>query len=627
MQTMRNHPIRKFFSLLLLYAVLIFGIFILQFKKESVISHKLGNLNVSLAQTELENNTMTLQNQFTVNFKGLNFSANDNNPVLAFNSENQAEKLELESFSQPNDLSAMLKFKDGSAILFSITNLDNNAELFIQAKPSANFKYISIPYSISSSYNSEPISDSHILFSTKNNFFTFAAYNLDDNRVTFSKNDSIAKFLYYDPSKRFTFEAVTGLANTNEESINSLIKEILSNYVTNISSILVSAESSNLTELEITAFVAELASKGKYNEAINQIPETFKKGNKRTYISAPYFNNLANINKSLIMQMDRLKSMVNTAISSKDLDIFTIDGISDYILTQRKTQAIKSLLSFPSSMETFEPKAIQGAGIINIYTKLYTQDKVLSEILKPLLEKCLESISNACSLENNKISIRENNENLSISSYAQIGNALIELGKLESKSEYSQTGYLIIYSALESKSIPDFTIAELYPILIKNNTFYPHTEILGFYGNSCVWAWTCAESITYKLSEDSIANINIDFPQSYTHYIIFNGIPNFHGQIEIQKQMFRTDPRFEIYNSSGYVYQNANKSLLIKSRHKSKTELIRLFCDPVSNFYDLNGNNIVTKSRIPVVEETKETETVSSETTESPSSTENIQTN
>ena len=91
--------------------------------------------------------------------------------------------------------------------------------------------------------------------------------------------------------------------------------------------------------------------------------------------------------------------------------------------------------------------------------------------------------------------------------------------------------------------------------------------------------------------------------------------------------MFRTDPRFEIYNSSGYVYQNANKSLLIKSRHKSKTELIRLFCDPVSNFYDLNGNNIITKSRIPVVEETKETETVSSETAENPPSTENIQTN
>ena len=65
---------------------------------------------------------------------------------------------------------------------------------------------------------------------------------------------------------------------------------------------------------------------------------------------------------------------------------------------------------------------------------------------------------------------------------------------------------------------------------------------------------------------------------------MLNGIPNFHGKIEIQSQMFRTDPRFETYNSSGYVYQNSSRSLFIKSRHKSKMELIRLFYDGPRTF-------------------------------------------
>lgn len=65
---------------------------------------------------------------------------------------------------------------------------------------------------------------------------------------------------------------------------------------------------------------------------------------------------------------------------------------------------------------------------------------------------------------------------------------------------------------------------------------------------------------------------------------MLNGIPNFHGKIEIQSQMFRTDPRFETYNSSGYVYQNSSRSLFIKSRHKSKMELIRLFYDEPRTF-------------------------------------------
>ena len=69
-----------------------------------------------------------------------------------------------------------------------------------------------------------------------------------------------------------------------------------------------------------------------------------------------------------------------------------------------------------------------------------------------------------------------------------------------------------------------------------------------------------------------------------THYMIINGVPNFHGKIEIQGQMFRTDPRFETYNSSGYVYQTNSSALLIKSRHKSKMELIRLFFDSNAAF-------------------------------------------
>ena len=39
---------------------------------------------------------------------------------------------------------------------------------------------------------------------------------------------------------------------------------------------------------------------------------------------------------------------------------------------------------------------------------------------------------------------------------------------------------------------------------------------------------------------------------------------------------FRTDPRFETYNSSGYVYKKSTETLLLKSRHKSQLEKIRL---------------------------------------------------
>jgi hypothetical protein len=128
------------------------------------------------------------------------------------------------------------------------------------------------------------------------------------------------------------------------------------------------------------------------------------------------------------------------------------------------------------------------------------------------------------------------------------------------------------------------TLANLYPVLVEENTFYPHTKILGYYGTKPVWAWTCARDISYRIMGEDIVNINIDFPQNYTHYVIFKGVPTFHARIEIQQLMFRTDPSFEIYNSSGYVYHSEDETFFLKSRHKSQNELIRLWCDHATNF-------------------------------------------
>ena len=188
------------------------------------------------------------------------------------------------------------------------------------------------------------------------------------------------------------------------------------------------------------------------------------------------------------------------------------------------------------------------------------------------------------------------------------GDALQKLGILQENKILVQAGNLIIYSSLSGADTSIRTIANIYPIMVKSNYFYPHTEILGWYGNTCVWAWTCAKSIFYTQEPANTANIFIDFPLSLTHYIMLNGIPNFHGKIEIQSQMFRTDPRFETYNSSGYVYQNSSRSLFIKSRHKSKMELIRLFYDEPRTFETTADLSKVPPLPKPPAPEPKKTE-------------------
>lgn len=74
--------------------------------------------------------------------------------------------------------------------------------------------------------------------------------------------------------------------------------------------------------------------------------------------------------------------------------------------------------------------------------------------------------------------------------------------------------------------------------------------------------------------EGNSLTLTIDFPENWTHYVMFKGIPKF-STIYIYNMAFRTDPRFETYNSSGYVYKHEEEILLLKSRHKSKLETVR----------------------------------------------------
>lgn len=137
---------------------------------------------------------------------------------------------------------------------------------------------------------------------------------------------------------------------------------------------------------------------------------------------------------------------------------------------------------------------------------------------------------------------------------------------------------MIINTAFQKNPSADLrTLAESYPLLVKNNPAYPHSLLMGTFNGEPVWAWTCASNITYEENANGTeATITVSFKQGDTHYIIINGIRPF-AEIEIYGLSFHTDPRFETYNSSGYVYDEKAHTLLLKSRHKVSNEKIRLF--------------------------------------------------
>jgi hypothetical protein len=71
-------------------------------------------------------------------------------------------------------------------------------------------------------------------------------------------------------------------------------------------------------------------------------------------------------------------------------------------------------------------------------------------------------------------------------------------------------------------------------------------------------------------------DIAAEFPVGETHYLLIRGVRPF-AKLQLYGIDFRTDPRFERYDSSGWAYSPSEQALLVKMKHKSPAEHIRIF--------------------------------------------------
>ena len=527
---------------------------------------------------------INLANQAKVVFKGLSFFADDENPVLTRNENGEETQLFLRSFKEDSD-SLKLFFSDEVTLEFFQFKQGNGLNsLSIFADIPESFTEIFLPCTVSPHYSFKTQDDGSVLLVSKGETLAFFCGSFDGTKVGFSRANLTAKCEPYTPEPDalpadFSFEAVAGLPGTTDAELKAVCAEVRSSLTDRVGSLIAQSRVDSLSEMDITAYVAELASRGRYSQAISSIPDSFKRSSKRTYISAPFFDNLVSMNRSLTIQTEKFASL----IKSSSPDVFTTEGMTSYILREKNSPAIRVLIDSVSQVKSFS--ATQAAGALDVYAELSDKEPVLASILEKATSLCVSSIEKSCFLENNSLRVsKDDGTFFDVYEAVFIGTSLAKYGKVNKNELLVQAGNLIVYTALSSSDLSVRTISGIYRMIAPGNTYFPHAEILGWYGNSCVWAWTCAQSISCAHDNALTANVLIEFPHEQTHYVIFSGVPDFRGKIEIQGMMFRTDPNFETYNSSGYVYQESTRSLFLKSRHKSRTELIRLFFDASQTF-------------------------------------------
>lgn len=566
--------LKKALGLLLVDVIVIIGIFVLQFRTDSSIIHKIGNLQFTFVKADdspHSQNVTDIKNKLNVSYNGLNFFCDDENSAFITKNDSTSKKVQLTSWESPDDLSCKLNFTENVSIVFELANKEANSSLAIVCELPKDVKDFTIPYHFSSNMKLQKDDGNRMIMAGRKNMWEVSADSLSLNKFTLSTHDYVATYGIYDTTQKFTFDSVVDLeiasANVYKNTVESFKTNLINAFKNNNSD-------STLTEQIVVSYIATQSENNNYTQAIEDIPSSYKKNANRTYLSAPYLNNLEDMNATLEKAIRENEKKITDAANNNALDIFTLKNIANFMYLHSNSEVVTKLFQSTEFVEQEDISIAQATGILNVFTDMSNLNSEYAKLLVPVVEKCIERITLACSFEGNILTISDNDTFLSVIQAVETGAALLRYGKISHNQTLEKAGYVLVNSYMaESSSFDLRTLANLYSILSFENPYYPHFEKIIDNANQRIWAWTCAKDITWQNNSDGTSDLNFDFEEGLTHYVIIKGLPQF-STIYIYNMAFRTDPRFETYNSSGYVYKKDSQTLLLKSRHKSNPEVI-----------------------------------------------------
>lgn len=570
---MSMHSFRKGLIIFLADIFIIIGIFVLQFRTDSTIIEKIGGLQVTLEKQENPENDVFLKNNMVVTYNGLNFFSDDQNSIKMLPAgKSKTQNLTLKNWAKRDDKGISLYFSDDVTLMFDLGDDEENAPLTVGISMPAEVETVFVPFNFAYNMKVQKDDGNRVVLNGKKNSWNFSTNQVEKGYIKFNGSEYTAHYALYTEEKKFSFDTITELALADETMYKNTVSTLTNNLISSFKNVI---SENNFTEASAVAYVAAMGEKGRYQQAVEEIPSSYKKSNSRTYVSAPFFNNLSKMNATLEKELASNEIDFTNALTSNSVDVFTKDNVAAKLIISSNKTGTTELLKQAAAVDVEACTLAQVNGLLKTYVELKEYKSDYATLLAPVVEKCIEKITAACEYDGSILTLKENNQFLSVIQAVDIGVTLLRYGDILSQSVYQKAGRIIVNSYLAEGSAFDLrTLTTIYPLLAYNNWYYPHYVILE-QDNNLMWAWTCAKAITAERNEESELNLSINFPEGEIHHVIFKGIPKF-SSIYIYNMAYRTDPRFETYNSSGYVYKEEGNTLLLKSRHKSQIENVRM---------------------------------------------------
>ena len=603
-----KHIVGRVVAYTVLYCSVIFGIFVLQFTKGQTFSLTLGSMAVTGRQERTEaGETLPLLPLHVVS-NGLDLYISEQNPVYAVDESDSVSALRVLAYQfYEAEARFSVHCSDDVVISFFSERRGDIDSLMVEAVLPEGIKRVLLPWKITQNAGIERADGKIFVRSGKKQYTFTGSFGFDSDRentaaqlegphLVLAKAQPFASYKTYLPLEELDITTIPSMVQASAESYTAALNTFSSAVIHAGTQAL---SSKQITEKTLTAYIAEMGQRGKFAGAMEAAPVQTLARNLRTYLSNPFYDNVQGTHVGLAADDAKKRELYAALIADNSLEIFEQDCLIPFLTDRGTKRSIEGLFRLIEKMDAAQLNARQAAGVLEVWldcTHYYLERKALFEDLLPACEK---KITDALLLIDEGLFL--SNDGTYIDSAVALTSAriLMRYG-IEQSQVWQSVARMLITSLLrysgESAVLPiGFTITGskstqlvitaddsgmldagiLYPLLMPDNSWYPHVQSLALQAEAGIWAWTCAQNIEVLENTSKTLVLRIRFPEGQSHYLTLHGIRPFY-RIEMYGIPFRSDVRFEMYNSSGYTYNAGSKILYLKMRHKSEYETIRL---------------------------------------------------
>jgi hypothetical protein len=359
----------------------------------------------------------------------------------------------------------------------------------------------------------------------------------------------------------------------------------------------------------VIAYSGDAVRRGNYKAAVSAVSPAFLAGAKRTYESSVYLGGMDQALRSFTTGEREKINRLSRQFHEKSLDVLresqvfeflAIRGFVNFIddgteLIQSIDPAILSLDLIPGVFEgDLDLKHYRPHGD-NPFERLIDQScYIISEGVNRFKEiRRPRGAGESAPVTGDWVLVFQSGT-ADVEFNLRLGKALWRWAESSNRGDWAALGRSLVVSALSladgtgtspaglllsgngditEDGGPRISSARLYRIL-NAGEYYPRPAAIGS-GVSGIWAWTAASAVT-AAQENNMLDISVSFPAGETHYMIIRGIRPF-AKLQLYNIDYHTDPQFERYDSSGWAYSAPDQVLLLKMKHRTAVEHIRIF--------------------------------------------------